>query len=656
MSEYNSNILWQPSSSEVEQTRITEFRQALEKDIGERFESYEELRLWAIEHSDVFWTKVWNFCDVQGELDELTLGSDSDDIRTSRWFLGSKLNYAENLLNGQKKKGASDQAIIFWDETGKKSSLSWDELRKQVERLAQFLRNSGIEPGDRVAAISKNSPEAIVAMLATTAIGAIWSSCSPDFGLTGLLDRFQQIQPKVIFTNFSYEYSGKTFSLQERVEKLASSLASLELLVCLDRELPSSVKASPNIITLESATNKTSSESFEWKRFPFNQALFILFSSGTTGKPKCIVHGAGGTLIQHLKEHQLHTDLKPGERLFYHTTLGWMMWNWLVSGLASGTTLVLFDGSPGTEEGEILWRMAQEEEVQVFGTSAKYLSAIQNMGLKPRENFQLKELRAILSTGSCLLPEQFDFVYEKIKPEVCLSSISGGTDIVSCFALGSPVLPVRRGELQTTGLGMDVKALDQSGEPVVSSPGELVCCNTFPSKPLYFWNDEDGSKFKAAYFEGPENTWMHGDWITLTPEHGVIVHGRSDATLNPGGVRIGTAEIYRVVDDFKEVEESVVIGYRKSGDEEVMLFVKLNHGFGLTEALEKQIKTALKTKASPRHCPSQIYSCPEIPRTRSGKISELAVKKAVHKQAIDNTEAIANPQSLDWFQELAKTF
>jgi acetoacetyl-CoA synthetase len=567
----------------------------------------------------------------------------------ARWFPEAKLNFAENLLRRQDPS----PAIIFRGEDRVIRRLTHAELYAQVSKLAQALRASGVEQGDRVAGILPNMPEAIIAALAAASIGATWSSCSPDFGTQSVLDRFGQIRPKVLFAADGYFYNGNTHDSLTRIAEIVSALPSVEqtVIVPYTREDPAFAASLSQATGWGEFVEPFMARPIRYTYLPFDHPLYIMYSSGTTGTPKCIVHGAGGTLLQHVKEHLLHVDLKRDDRFFYFTTCGWMMWNWLVSGLASGATLLLYDGSPFHPHGNALFDYADAEGMAVFGTSAKYIDAVQKAGLVPRRSHKLNKLKAILSTGSPLAPESFDFVYQNIKTDVCLASISGGTDIVSCFALANPILPVWRGELQCRGLGLKVDVFDDDGHPVPGKKGELVCTAPFPCMPIGFWNDLDGAKYRAAYFERFPGVWCHGDYVELTEHDGLIIHGRSDAVLNPGGVRIGTAEIYRQVEQFDEVLESIVIGQEWAGDVRVVLFVKLRDGYALNENLVARIKQQIKANTSPRHVPAKVVQVADIPRTRSGKIVELAVRDVVHGRPIKNTGALANPEALEHFKE-----
>lgn len=612
-------------------------------------DDYESLYAWSIEDSPAFWEALCRFCDVHFDRIADTTLVRPDNIMDAGWFAGSQLNYAAHLL----RHTGDEAALIFFGEDGTRRELSRDELRTEVAAVAAGLRAAGISSGDRVGGFVPNCPEAIVAMLATTSLGAIWSSCSPDFGINGVVDRFGQIEPKVLFAANGYYYNGKTCDTRPIVEGVADAVSSIEHTVIIP-------------FASELATDTTLDNAVAWQDFgrdghpltftpvDFNHPLYIMYSSGTTGVPKCIVHGHGGTLLQHLKEHVLHTDISAGDRLFYFTTCGWMMWNWLVSGLATGATVVLFDGSPFFNDGRILWQMAETERVSVFGTSAKYISALEKAGVRPKDEFSLPDLRAVLSTGSPLAPESFDYVYDAIGDDLQLSSISGGTDILSCFALGNPVLPVRRGELQCRGLGMAVEIWNDEGQPVVAEHGELVCTQPFPCAPVSFWKDAHGARYKAAYFERFDGIWAHGDFAELTATGGLVIHGRSDAVLNPGGVRIGTAEIYRQVEKLDQIVESIAIGQNWNDDVRVVLFVILRDGVNLDDDLQKRIRTVIRQNTTPRHVPAKIVAVPEIPRTKSGKIVELAVRSVVHGDLIKNTEALANPEALAHFANIGE--
>jgi acetoacetyl-CoA synthetase len=627
---------------------------------------FQRLHSWSIAHPERFWPLVWEYCGVVAEereggdpWDEVVIGLERmappDPQLGPRWFPGSRLNFAENLL-----RHADDrEALVSWNEEGRRAALTWAELNAEVARVAYALREHGIKVGDRVAGFLPNIPEAVIAMLATASLGAIWSSCSPDFGVKGVLDRFGQIEPRVLFAADGYRYAGRELDSLERVRDIVGQIPAIEKTILVPY-----LKADASASTVRGGvlwrdwlgSPRSGSGSTAPVRLPFDHPLYIMYSSGTTGLPKCMVHGGGGTLLQHLKEHQLHTDLSREDRVFYFTTCGWMMWNWLASALASGSTLILYDGAPLAPNPDILWDMAQAERITVFGTSAKYLAAAEKAGLEPGRTHDLGALRTILSTGSPLAPPSFDYVYARIKHDVRLSSISGGTDIISCFAGGNPAGPVWRGELQALALGMAVDVFDETGKPVRGAPGELVCTKPFPSMPVSFWNDPDGSKYRSAYFEHFPGVWRHGDWAELTEHGGMIITGRSDATLNPGGVRIGTAEIYRQVELLPEIVESLVIGQEfgdpNDRDVRIVLFVRLREGLTLDDALKDRIRRQVRENASPHHVPKVIIQVADIPRTISGKITELAVREIVHGRPVKNADALANPEALELFREL----
>ncbi len=638
--------LWTPTPERIEKARITEFMRGLTAG-GVGASTFDDLYQWSISEPEAFWQAVWDFCAVVGERGMRTL-VDGQRMPGARWFPEAELSFAENVL----RRRDEELAIVFRREDGLKRQLTFRELREEVGRLQAALQAAGLRPGDRVAAILPNIPEAVVAVLAVASLGAVWSSCSPDFGAPGVLDRFGQIEPKFLLAADGYLYKGQRFDGFEKLAAIQAGLPTVERTVVVAYTGEAlSLRGLRNAVWWREFAGEGPAPEPKFARFPFDHPLYILFSSGTTGKPKCIIHGAGGTLLQHLKEHQLHNDLGPGERLFYFTTLGWMMWNWLVTGLASGATLVLFDGNPFHPGPEVLWDLAADEGVTVFGTSAKFIDACKKAGLEPARSHELSRLRAILSTGSPLMPESFDWVYGAVKHDLHLASISGGTDIVSCFVLGCPVLPVYRGEIQCRGLGMKVEVFDDGGNSVVGEPGELVCTAPFPAMPVGFWNDSDGARYSAAYFERFPGVWHHGDWMQLTDHDGAVIYGRSDATLNPGGVRIGTAEIYRQVEQLEEVEESIVVGQDTGdGDQRVVLFVKLREGVELTDSLLSSIRKRIRDNATPRHVPAVIAQVTDIPRTRSGKISEIAVRDVLHGRPVKNTEALANPEALAQFR------
>ena len=626
--------LWTPSPERAAGTAMARFMARAGK------KSFDDLHAWSVKESEAFWNLVWDFCDVRGTRQGPTL-VDKERMPGAQWFPQAKLNFAENLL---RKRDDSD-AIVFWGEDKVRKRFSSKDLYDLVSRLSQALAAAGVKKGDRVAGYLPNLPESLAAMLATASLGAVWSSCSPDFGVQGVLDRFGQIEPKVFFCADGYLYGGKQFDTQDKVREILASLPSVRTCVVIDY-LGFPLSAG---VSLKEFVKDFADREIPFERVEFNHPLYILYSSGTTGVPKCIVHGTGGTLLQHLKEHQLHSDIRPGDRLFYFTTLGWMMWNWLVSGLASGATLLLYDGSPSVGRGKILFDFAQAEAMTHLGTSAKFIDSLIKLGVDPKRTHRLDKLRAVLSTGSPLSPEGFDYVYEHVKDDVCLSSISGGTDIVSCFVLGNPAGPVWRGEIQAKGLGMAVEVFDENGKPT-REKGELFGTRPFPSMPIGFWNDPDGSRYRAAYFERYPNVWRHGDWCEITAHGGIVIYGRSDAVLNPGGVRIGTAEIYRQVEQLDEVLESLVIGQDWEGDVRVVLFLKLKENLQLNEELVRKVKNKIRDNTTPRHVPAKVVQVADIPRTKSGKIVELAVRNVVHGQPVKNVEALANPEALEHFR------
>jgi len=640
--------LWAPSDQQISMANLTRFREIVNQRHGQALAGYAELYQWSIDHLEEFWAAMWEFGGIISSRGWDRIGQDLDQMPGARWFTGARLNYAQNLLRYRDDR----PALIFTGEDGSRQELSYAELYGLVCRTARALKEAGVKTGDRVAGFMPNLPQTIVAMLGAASLGAVWSSCSPDFGIQGVMDRFGQIQPKILFTANGYFYNGKKIDSLARVAGIMKQIPSLEKVIVVPY-----TEAEPDLSSLPKAVGWADFLAGEapdpdFVQLPFDHPLFIMYSSGTTGLPKCMVHGAGGTLIQHLKEHLLQCDLKRPDRLFYFTTCGWMMWNWLVGGLACGATLLLFDGSPFHPGPETLWKLAQREKMTVFGTSARYIAALENSGLKPREKFDLSAVRMITSTGSPLAPESFEYVYRDIKPDLCLASISGGTDIISCFALGAPTEPVYSGELQARGLGMAVQAYDQQGRSVIGQKGELVCVKPFPSMPVHFWNDEDGSKYRAAYFQAFPGIWHHGDYIEITGTGGVIIYGRSDATLNPGGVRIGTAEIYRQVESMPEIADSLVIGQDWENDVRVLLFVIPAEGVEFNDELVKKIKTTIRENATPRHVPAKIIPVEQIPYTISGKKVELAVRKVIHGQEVVNKDALANPQALDLYADL----
>jgi acetoacetyl-CoA synthetase len=643
--------LWTPSPARVAASHITAFRKAVAQRWGAKLPDYGSLWRWSVDEPVKFWQSVWEYAGVKASKGADRVLGDGDRMPGAKWFIGARLNFAENLLRRRDKA----EALVFWAENGTRRALTFAQVYDQVGRVARALSASGVKEGDRVAGFMPNMPETIVAMLGAASIGAVWTSCSPDFGVQGVLDRFGQVEPKVLFAVEGYFYNGKTIDCRDKIAEIAGKLPTLQRLVIVPYASPTpDIDGLPGAVMWDKFLGAAHGGAISFSQLPFDHPLFIMYSSGTTGAPKCIVHGAGGTLLQHLKEHQLHTDVKPGDKVFYFTTCGWMMWNWLVSGLASGATLILFDGSPFHPSGNVLFDIADKEGMTVLGTSAKYIASLEKAGIKPRETHDLGTVRALLSTGSPLAPEHYDYVYRDIKKDVQLSSISGGTDIISCFALGNPVGAVWRGELQTRGLGMAVDVFDDDGKPVREGQGELVCTKPFPCMPIGFWNDPDGAKYHSAYFARFPNIWCHGDFAEVTAHDGLIITGRSDAVLNPGGVRIGTAEIYRQVEQFDEVLEALCIGQDWQNDVRVVLFVRLRDGATLTPELTDAIKKRIRENCTPRHVPAKIVAVPDIPRTISGKITELAVRDIVHGRTVKNREALANPAALDLYKDIAE--
>jgi acetoacetyl-CoA synthetase len=643
--------LWRPSAERIESANLTHFARIAIREWKLGVNNFPDFSRWAVDYPEQFWDSVWKFCGVRASAKGTRVLVDGDRMPGAHWFPDARLNFAENLL----RRRDSSTAIVFWGEDRVKRRLSHRELYEEVARLARALRASGIRAGNRVAALLPNVPEGVSVMLGAASVGATLSTCSPDFGVQGVLDRFGQIEPSVLFAVDGYFYNGKEVDCLDKVRAIASQLTSLKRVVIVPYvSRRPEMTGIPNAQHFEEFISGQTDRDIVFEQLPFEHPLYVLFSSGTTGVPKCIVHGAGGTLLKHLCEHQLHCDLKPDDRLFYFTTLGWMMWNWLVSALASGATLLLYDGSPFAHDGNILFDFADAEGTTHFGTSAKFIDAISKRGLRPARTHRLESLRVLLSTGSPLAPEGFDYVYRSIKRDLCLSSISGGTDICGCFVLGNPILPVWRGEIQCRALGLKVEVFDEEGRSVKGEKGELVCTKPFPSMPLGFWKDADGAKFRAAYFERYPNVWTHGDWCELTPHGGMVIYGRSDAVLNPGGVRIGTAEIYRQVEQLDEVVESLVIGQSwppgTIGDVRIVLFVKLRDGLVLDESLVAKIKDRIRVNTTRRHVPAKVLEVSDIPRTKSNKIVELAVRNVVHGEPVRNREALANPEALENFR------
>ncbi len=636
-------VLWKPDQARIDNAEVSRFMRWLaQRDF--KFDRYQALYDWSIIDKQAFWSHYWDFAGIVGDKGRVVL-EHGEDIENAIWFPEARLNYAQNLMQYH----ADDTAIYFKAEDKQAYSMSYAELHQQVAAIAAWLKAQGIQKGDRVAAYMGNIPETVVAMLAATSLGAIWTSTSPDFGAQSVVERFGQTEPKVLFTQDGYYYNGKQVDIRQKVTDITTEIDTIQAVVNVSFL---GLDVSENFLDWGQLAQIEPDTPLSFTPCGFNDPLFILYSSGTTGQPKCITHKIGGTLLQHRKEHQLHSDIKPQDKVFYFTTCGWMMWNWLVSALASGACLVLYDGSPFRPDGNVLWDYADEVGMTLFGTSAKYIDALKKFEYQPKENHQLSNLRTICSTGSVLAPESFDYVYEAIKQDVCLSSISGGTDIISCFVLGCPILPVRRGQSQCRGLGLAVEVFDNHGKSVVDQKGELVCTQSFPSQPAFFWGDQDGQKYHNAYFAEYENVWHHGDYVKLKPEGGMIIYGRSDATLNPGGVRIGTAEIYRHVEQLEEVVESIVVGQDWENDVRVVLFVVLQQGLVLDASLKAKIRQTVRAGCTPRHVPAKVVQVDDIPRTKSGKIVELAVREVVHGRPVKNIHALANPEALALYKNL----
>ncbi len=645
--------IWSPSAEAVESAQMTHFQRHIVRKYHLEKSAYADFYQWTVDNPEEFWREIWEFCGVIASKKGSTVLVDGGKMPGAKWFPDARLNLAENLL----RRGDQGDAFVFWDERGFQRRVSYSNLASDVSRAAQAMAQLGLRPGDRAAAFIPNIPETGMLALAALSNGIVWSSCSPDFGTSGVLDRFSQIEPKILFVADGYRYGGREFDVLERVAEIAEGLPSLRKIVVVPqlRARPD-VSDIPKAVLLDEWLRKFSPRDIEYAQLPFEHPAYILFSSGTTGTPKCIVHGVGGSLLQALKMCKLQFDLRPGDRMFYFCTTNWVVWNLLFHALCAEATVMLYDGSPFERGGQILFDYAEEERFSHFGTSAKFIDSLEKRGLAPIDSYKLSALRMILSTGSPLVAESYDYVYSKVKKDVCLSSISGGTDIMAAFADANPILPVYRGELQCRSLGMAVEVYDEAGQPIVGQKGELVCTKPVPSMPLGFWNDRGGEKYRAAYYDKFPNIWTHGDWCELTERGTMIVYGRSDATLNPGGVRIGTAEIYRQVEKIDEVEESVAIGQLwppdNPTDTRVILFVRLRPGFGLDAKLEEKIRTRIRDSTTPRHVPAKIVQVPDIPRTKNGKVVELAVRSVVNGMPIGNTDALANPEALELFRNL----
>ena len=642
-------LLWKPAAEKVKATNMYRFMNQINERFGQNFNEYDPLYHWSVENIPEFWTAIWDFAGVIASAPYQEVIDDLNKMPGAKWFTGARLNFAENLLRYRDEQ----VAIVFKGEDQEAIYLTYAELYREVSRLAKALMQTGVQVGDRVVGFMPNMPQTIIAMLAAASLGAVWSSCSPDFGIKGVLDRFGQIRPKVLFTANGYSFKGKKIDSLERIADILKQLPSIEKVVVVAyTEQDPNIAAVPNAILYRDFIASDTGRDIEFAQLPVDHPLYIMYSSGTTGLPKCMVQCAGGILIHHLKELMLHTDLKRQDTIFYFTTCGWMMWNWLASSLAVGATLVLFDGNPFHPHPGALWEMAQDEKVTVFGTSAGYIAALQTAGVAPGKTYDLSPLRAVLSTGSPLSIEGFDFIYREVKSDLQLASISGGTDLNGCFALGNPMAPVYAGELQCRGLAMKVEAYDDNGRPVVGRQGELVCSRPFPSMPIYFWDDPDGAKYHQAYFDVYPNVWRHGDFIEINERGGVVIYGRSDATLNPGGVRIGTADIYRLIEQIEEIEDSVVVGQDWENDVRIVLFVKMAPNSHLSEALQNKIRKIIRENASPRHVPKKIISIPAVPYTLNMKKVELAVKNIIEGKPVLNRDALSNPEALDYYKDL----
>ena len=656
MMDEDKTALWIPSKERLKNSNFQKYFSFLKTRFNKNFSNYHDLYNWSITEIEEFWKSIWEYSEIIHSQSYSSV-LDKRIMPGAIWFKDSKLNFAENLLRFRDE----NIALISIREKHTTTKITYRQLYFLVAKCAEGLKSLGVQKGDRVAGFVTNVPETVIAMLATTSLGAIWSSTSPDFGIEGVCDRFGQIEPKVLFAIESYHYNGRLIECKERIKQIKSKIPSIQKVVLIKQfddlglyknEIPLINKLDNQLYFNELLNNTSNSITFE--QLPFDHPVYIMYSSGTTGKPKCIVHGAGGTLLQHFKELHLHTDLKREDSIAYYTTCGWMMWNWLVSSLMMGASTVLIDGSPVHPNNENLWKRIEEEKITIFGTSPKYLSSIEKSGFIPKDKFDMSSLRIILSTGSPLSEENFNWVYKKVKGDVQLSSISGGTDIISCFMLGCPILPVYKEEIQCRGLGMKVEAWDENVNSIIEEKGELVCTKPFPSSPIYFWNDPENKKYIKAYFEKYPNVWQHGDFIKITKRHGVIVYGRSDATLNPGGVRIGTAEIYRIVESIEEISDSLVVGQNWNNDVRIILFVVLKNNIMLSEQLIELIKSSIRNKSTPRHVPALVYRVTEVPHTLSGKKVELAVTRILNGEKVDNRDALANPDSLKQFYNFIK--
>ncbi len=639
----NQTPLWQPDENAISKTHMHQFMQQINKKFQQELSNYFQLQQWSLSNTENFWQAVAEYSNILFKQPADTILKNSDKMPGAQWFPNATLNFAENLLRFRDEK----TAIIYADEQGQRQQLSYQQLFDKVTQLANYLKQQGLQSGDRVAGMLANCPETIIAMLACASLGAIWSACSPDFGLDGLIQRFEQIEPKILFASAAHFYGGKTYNHIEKIKKLQAQLKNLQQTIIINAQddcLPD------NSIAFDDCQG--GDDALEFPAQPFNHPLYVLYSSGTTGAPKCLVHGAGGTLLEHLKELKLHTDIKREDRFFFFTTCGWMMWNWLVSGLALGTTLVLYEGSPFYPNNTVLIDLIDELKITKFGVGAKYIESMHKQGLTPKKTHSLNSLKTILTTGSPLVPESFDYIYEKFKTNVQVSSISGGSDIIGCFALGNPMVSVYRGQLQSLSLGLHVNVFDDSGQPLSEQKGELVCTAPFPSMPIYFYNDPNGEKYQHAYFDTYPNIWAHSDYAEITAQQGLIIYGRADTTLNPKGIRIGTAEIYRQLENIEEILDAAAVGQRWQGDERIILFVVLKADQHLSADLIENVKKQIRKNLSPHHVPAKIIQIADIPRTISGKTVELAIKKIIHNQPVKNSSALANPEALDYYKDL----